>query len=407
MSQVGKVINELIAKHGPDLVERIRRVLPDDATVKHWRDAAESLAGTVSNAPPEKKVASHVFDRPSAAPVVTQAGQRGLPVRGHAQTAAQHPSKFGVFSDYKTPIPAHETEVASERFADMPERQFDMDKLLGAKLVSLYGDKSRAGDLLTSVGGLPTNLKTHGGPMFPALQEALGGEGAWASEYGALTPIRRAIAEGLEAGKPVYGVTTTMGPGALNQTIDMTDLLHQMAASSPIRKRDLNAFNKQARSLFPDYAGLLHEEAAQQLHDMTQGQRKAFVGLLDNAGALSKGFPSVPSARYALTDPNLVDVPAGASGYTFVELGPESLKSMEGGIHHPTYADRMAGRYAGQGQLVPFDMMFSDFAKGRRAIGKPAGSDLRGLELGKPSQDVDQETFDSIKRYLETAYGQP
>jgi hypothetical protein len=342
------------------------------------------------------------FERPSVSPIATQAGERGLPLRGQAQTQAQHPSKFGVFSSYKTPTPVEETVVVAEPYAVLPrDRMFDTNRLEGAKIVSLYGDRERAGDTILRVNDHPTNVDTQGGAMFPALQEALGSEGAWASEYGALGPVRRAVAEGLDAGQRVFGVTTAMGPGALNQTIDMTDLLHQMAATSPIRKSDLSVFNKRARDVLPGYAGLLHDEAAQQLHGMTQGQRKAFVALLDNAGALNQGFPNVPAARYALTDENLLDVPAGTSGYSFVEFGPESLKSLEGGIDHRSYPDRMSGTYEGRGPLVPFTTMFSDFAKSRRDANALAGSDLRAFELGKPSQNMTPEAYDLLMKYLQ------
>lgn len=356
--------------------------------------------------PAEKKAAEPApkikFERPSVSPVATQAGERGLPLRGQAQTQAQHPSKFGVFSSYKTPTPVEETIVVAEPYAVLPrDRMFDTSRLEGAKVVSLYGDRERAGDTILRVNDHPTNVDTQGGAMFPALQEALGSEGAWASEYGALGPVRRAVAEGLDAGQRVFGVTTAMGPGALNQTIDMTDLLHQMATTSPIRKSDLSVFNKQARDVLPGYAGLLHDEAAQQLHGMTQGQRKAFVALLDNANALKQGFPSVPAARYALTDENLLDVPAGTSGYSFVEFGPESLKSLEGGVDHRSYPDRMSGTFEGRGPLVPFTTMFSDFAKSRRAANALPGSDLRAFELGKPSQNMTPEAFDLFMKYLQ------
>jgi hypothetical protein len=342
------------------------------------------------------------FVRPSVSPIATQAGERGLPLRGAAQTEAQHPSKFGVFSSYKTPTPVEETMVVAEPYAVLPrDRMFDIGRLEGAKVVSLYGDRERAGDTILRVNDHPTNVDTQGGAMFPALQEALGSEGAWGSEYGALKPIRRAVEEGLDAGQRVFGVTTAMGPGALNQTIDMTDLLHQMAQTSPIRKSDLSVFDKQVREVLPGYAGLLHDEAAQQLHGMTQGQRKAFVALLDNANALKQGLPNVPAARYALTDQNLIDVPAGTTGYSFVELGPKSLVPLEGGVAHRTYPDRMWGTYEGRGPLVPFTTMFSDFSKNRRASNALAGSDLRAFELGKPSQDMTPEAFDLLMKYLQ------
>ena len=433
-SRLLKVAKELYAEYGKPVVDSVLDALGDDAdealvrkTVKQQASTSKPPARATSPAatskpktkpakvaatprssdlaakPPSGSKAQKVeFERPSVSPIVTQAGERGLPVRGQAQVEAQHPSKFGVFSSYKTPTPVEETKVVAEPYAVLPrDRMFDTSRLEGAKVVSLYGDKERAGDTILSVDDHPTNVDTQGGAMFPALQEALGSEGAWGSDFGALTKTRRDIEEGLNAGQRVFGVTSAMGPGALNQTIDMTDLLHQMATTSPIRKSDLSVFNRRARDVLPGYAGLLHDEAAQQLHNMTQGQRKAFVALLDNANALGQGFPNVPAARYALTDENLLDVPAGATGYTFVELGPKSLVPLEGGVRHRTYPDRMHGTFEGRGPLVPFTTMFSDFAKSRRAANALPGSDLRAFELGKPSQDMTPEAFDLFMKYLQ------
>lgn len=385
----------IMDEYGPEVAERMSGMFSADDPISVWREAADRLATQYANR------ASPYFSRPGDEPIVTQAGRMGLPVVGRELAEAQHPSKFGIFSKYKTPVPVSETEVEVSPFAVLPrDRRFDMNRLENAKIVSLYGDRLRAGDTITSVNGLPVNVRTHGGPFFGALQEALGGNAGWASEYGALAPLRREILEGLEAGLPVFGAYTPMGPGALNQTIEMTDLLHQLARNSPILKRDLAVFDKEASSIIPGYAGLLHEEAPMQMRDLTQGQRKAFVAKLDSAKRLGEGFPSVPAARYALTEEDLLDVPAGASGYSFVEFGPESLKSLEGGIEHPTYADRMAGTFEGRGSFVPFDMLFSDFVRSRRAGGDPAGSDLRSLELKKPSQVMDPENFDRLMRYL-------
>lgn len=390
---------QVIAKeYGRDIAQRLDGIVPNDAPLSEWRAAATNIAGpegAASNArfTPE-------FKRPGEEPIVTQAGRQGLPVRGMDLVEAQHPSNFGVFSKYKTPKDPLDTDVVSVPYANLPVRMFDPTRLEGARVVSLLGDKERAGDTILSVDGMPTNVDTQGGPLFAALQEALGGNAVWASEYGALTALRRQIAEALEAGQPVFGATTTMGPGALNQTIDMTDLLHQMAQSSPIRKSDLTEFNKKIRTRFPGYAGLLHDEAAQQLHEMTQGMRKGFVGELDSADALAKGFPNVAAARYALTDPNLVDVPHGATGYQFVQFGPESLAPIGSPIRHRTYPDDMGGVYEGRGPLVPFDVMFSDATKARREAGLPAGSDLRSLELRKPVQDMTPEAYDRLMRYL-------
>ena len=391
---------QVIAKEfGRDIAQRLDGIVPADAPITEWRAAAENLSSP--EVAKSNRRFTPEFKRPSEKPLATQMGEQGLPVRGMDLVEAQHPSPFGVFSKYKTPKDPLETEVVAEPYAVMPtDRRFDTSRLENARVVSLLADKSRAGDRLRSIDGFPMDVYTQGGPMHAALQEALGGSSAFANTGGGLTSLRKQIAAGLEEGRPVFGVTTTMGPSSLNQTVDMVDILHQMAQTSPISKSDLADFNEKARSLLPGYAGLLDEDAVRQLQGATQGQRKAFVKLMDNADALARGLPNVPAARFGLTDPNLVDVPSGVSGYSFVELGPESLQKLDSSIKNRSYVEDLTGKFGGRGPLVPFSTMFSDFIKERRAAGLPAGSDLRSLEFQKPVQDMTPEVYDRLMRYL-------
>lgn len=390
---------QVIAKeYNRDIAQRLSGIVPDDAPLSEWRAAAANMAGP-EGAAANARITPELIP-PGTEPVVTQVGRQGLPVRGMDLVEAQHPSNFSVFARYKTPKDPLETEVVTTPYADLPVRAFDPTQLEGARIISLLADKERAGDTILSVDGLPTNVDTQGGPLHAALQEALGGSAVFSNAPGPLTTLRRQIAEGLEAGRPVFGVTTTMSPSAVNQTVDMVELLHQMAQSSPIRAGDITDFNTKMQSILPRYAGLLHPEAVPQLQNMTQGQRKAFVRELDNAEALAKGFPNVGAARFALTDENLIDVPAGASGYQVVQFGPESMGPANSIIRHRAYPDDIGGTYEGRGPLVPFSTMFSDFTKGRRAEGLPAGSDLRSFEFKKPFQDMTPEAYDLFMRYL-------
>lgn len=391
---------QVIAKEfGRDIAQRLDGIVPADAPITEWRAAAENLSSP--DVAKSNRRFTPEFKRPSEKPLATQMGEQGLSVRGMDLVEAQHPSPFGVFSKYKTPKDPLDTEVVAEPYAVMPtDRRFDPRRLEGARVVSLLADKSRAGDRLRSIDGFPMDVYTQGGPMHAALQEALGGSSAFANTGGGLTTLRNQIAAGLEEGRPVFGVTTTMGPESLNQTVDMVDILHQMAQTSPISKSDLADFNEKARALLPGYAGLLDEDAVRQLQGATQGQRKAFVKLMDNADALARGLPNVPAARFGLTDPNLVDVPSGVSGYSFVELGPESLQKLDSSIKNRSYLEDLTGKFGGRGPLVPFDTMFSDFVKERRNMAKPAGSDLRSLEFQKPIQDMTPEAYDRLMRYL-------
>jgi len=391
---------QVIAKEfGRDIAQRLDGIVPADAPITEWRAAAENLSSP--EVAKSNRRFTPEFKRPSEKPLATQMGEQGLPVRGMDLVEAQHPSPFGVFSKYKTPKDPLDTEVVAEPYAVMPtDRRFDTSRLEGARVVSLLADKSRAGDRLRSIDGLPMDVYTQGGPMHAALQEALGGSSGFANTGGGLTSLRKQIAAGLEEGRPVFGVTTTMGPSSLNQTVDMVDILHQMARTSPINKSDLAVFNKKAQDVIPGYAGLLDEDAVRQLQGATQGQRKAFVKLMDNAEALNLGLPNVPAARFGLTDPNLVDVPSGVSGYSFVELGPESLEKLDSSIKNRSYVEDLTGKFAGRGPLVPFSTMFSDFIKERRKANLPEGSDLRSLEFQKPFQDMTPETYDRLMRYL-------
>ena len=391
---------QVIAKEfGRDIAQRLDGIVPADAPITEWRAAAENLSSPDVAKSNRRFIPE--FKRPSEKPLATQMGEQGLPVRGMDLVEAQHPSPFGVFSKYKTPKDPLDTEVVVEPYAVMPtDRRFDTSRLEGARIVSLLADKSRAGDRILSIDGLPMDVYTQGGPMHAALQEALGGSSGFANTGGGLTTLRKQIATGLEEGRPVFGVTTTMGPESLNQTVDMVDILHQMARTSPIRASDLAVFNKKAEDIIPGYAGLLDEDAVQQLQGATQGQRKAFVKLMDNADALKLGLPNVPAARFGLTDPNLVDVPSGVSGYSFVELGPESLEKLDSSIKNRSYVEDLTGKFGGRGPLVPFSTMFSDFVKKRRAAAKLEGSDLRSLEFQKPIQDMTPEAYDRLMSYL-------
>jgi hypothetical protein len=185
----------------------------------------------------------------------------------------------------------------------------------------------------------------------------------------------------------------------------MTDLLSDMATKSPIRREDFAVFNDAAKRIIPNFAGLGHADLAQQLATATQGQRKRFVDLMDTSKMLEKGFPDVSAARVALTEEALRDVPAGTSGYSVVKFGPESLEYLEPTVPHPSYDTQMAGEMVGRlPNPTPFSLMFPKFVAQRREVGMPAGSDLRALELRKPTEVYDQEALDNLMAYLMRAY---
>jgi hypothetical protein len=347
------------------------------------------------------------FAPPSQEPVVTQAARINAPVSGVEQLTAQHPERMGVYSGgYQPGVPEQEVTATYEVPVDLPEPEtFDPQRMVGALNLLLYGDKSMANDVLTNINGIPVHVPLEGGATFGDWQRAYGRPAGWASDRSPVTGLRNRMREALEAGRDVYGFTTTMGPGSLNQTTMMTDTLLQQIPQLDISPAAREAMEARIRQSIPDFAGLGRGDildAAAQLRNVTQGQRKAFVSALDNAGALSQGFPDAQSARIALTNPDLYYTPQGASGYRVVRFGPETLEHLDPELPHSSYPVQMWGEPVGAlSQMIPFGMVVPEFIAGRRALGLPAGSDLRSIELSKPVEYGTSESADRISNYLD------
>jgi hypothetical protein len=368
---------------------------------------------------PGRKGFESRFRPPSEKPVVTQAGELGIPVSGAEQMAVAHPSPFGAFSTIKPRRPSSEVTseyLPAEEFGpsapgrnaplavfdpDAPRKSFAVEDLENAMAISLLGDRMSAGRRITDIDGTPVNVMTYGGPRYGEFNEAMGSPAVWASERSPISSLQKQIRGGLEQGRDVYGIYTAMGPRSLDQTTMMTDALLQQVRGGDIKKRDLAVFDRAMRDVVPDFVGVKDPGAYQQLAELTQGDRIKFTQLMDSAKALEAGFPDVSATRIALTEPELTNAPAGSSGFSVMKLGPESLEDFEISLPHPTYPVQMAGETAGRfPEMVPFDMIFSDLVSERRGAGASAGKDLRALELRKPPQVVTSEQLERLLKYL-------
>jgi hypothetical protein len=364
---------------------------------------------------PGRKGFETEFKPPSEEPVATQAGRLGVRLGGPEQTAVAHPSPYGAFSSVKPRAAADETSsdfTIAREFGpeprgrnrplgvfdpDAPREQFPLEALENKFVVSLLGDRSAAGRRIRDIDGTPVNVMTYGGPRYGEFNQAMGSDAVWASEQGPITALQKQIRGGLDQGLDVVGIHTAMGPQSIDQTTMVADALLQQIRGGDSRKRDINSLNKEIRKFIPDFVGVQDPAAYRQLADQTQGTRLEFVRAIDNSKRLAQGFPDVSATRIALTEPELRNVPAGASGFSVVKLGPESVSNLDPTFVHPTYPVQIAGTPAGQlEELVPFDMLFSDMVNQRRAAGASASRDLRALELSKPAQRVSSEQLERL-----------
>ena len=345
------------------------------------------------------------FQRPSVEPIVTQAGRMGIPLGGAEQMAAAHPSAFGPYATIAPRVSHEDFSATYKPMFDMGDRQsFDPQRLENSLVFPLYGDRTIAGQRVTSINGAPVDVPTFGGPRYPEMNAAQGSSAGWASEPAPIGALKNKIRSGLDQGKDVYGVYTAMSPRSGDQTTMMADALLQQIGQSKISKKDIQAFNLDAKEILPGFPGVQHPDAMSYLTQAPQGARKQIVELMDSAKYLKAGFPDVSSARMALTEPGLLDKPSGASGFSVVKFDESSLGTHKNTLEHPTYPTQIAGRPMGQfDQQVPFDMLYPDFINERRAAGASAGKDLRAFEFRRPSQVVTPEQIDNVMKYMQMA----
>lgn len=361
------------------------------------------------NKPPATKLeilaSQSRFKPPGEEAIVSQAGRIGLPLGGTEQMRAQHPSPHGPYARISPRKDPNEIVSRYEPMFDLPEKKVIAPyNLENSDIISLYGDKTRAGERLHGIGdyNFDQPVELHGGPEFGRMQEGSGSSAVWASEPSAVNTLRNRMRKSFDEGRDVYGVYTPMGPTSLDQTTMMTDSLLQMMKNSDVKKADLSNFDKYLGQTMPGLSSIRNpSELREQLREMTQGDRLKFTRAIDNAKLLAKGFPDVSAARVALTDPALMNMPAGATGHSVVKFSPDTLKRMENPtLPHGSYSEQMSGtNVGGFDEAVPFDLMFPDLFRQRAEQGGELGSNLRSLELQKPIQRMTPEVVDRIMNY--------
>jgi hypothetical protein len=386
---------KLGAKKGVGALKTAMRAVEDGA------DTMKALPKTKKAMREEAKAAS-IYQPLSQAPIASQAGRMGIPIGAEGQLAAQHTGVHGPYHNIKPKIDPSEYSATYEPMLDMGQRQtFDPAKLENSMVFPLYGDRSMAGQRIKSINGTDVDVPTYGGARYGEFNAAQGSPAAWASDGAVINKLREKIKPGLDQGLSVNGIYTAMGPASADQTTMMTDALFQQAMRGKIAKKDMAAFNAQASKIFPGFLGVDHPGAVDQLMKASQGARQKINALMDTAKYHGAGFPDVAATRMALTEPALRNVPAGASGYSVVNFGDDSLQHLEPKIVHPTYPVQMAGTpLGGMDQQIPHDLLYPDFYARRRDIGADPGSDLRALELGKPTQVIGARESDNIQEYL-------
>jgi hypothetical protein len=279
------------------------------------------------------------------------------------------------------------------------KRVISPEDMQGSILIPAPGDRSDAGKLLVSVGGeeLGSPVILEGGHGFMRNNP----DSVWASAKGPITTINKKARAAQEAGKDANLVYMPMGHGATDHNTMVTDVLLEQIKGSNISKTAKKLFDRKLRKLRPEWKGIDSDVAHEQLQK-TGALRHAFSEVAQLEEFQRRGFPDISEARFAVTDPDLLDydkVPLHQGGQSIARLTGEVV--VDPRQPHKTYDTQAGGEYIGgiEGG-VPRDIMFPEFTKARREAGKLPRSDYRSFSLGLPTQDADQEWLDGVMNYL-------
>lgn len=304
-------------------------------------------------------------------------------------------------------LPKPPSEMTSKLIpVDVPPPQtITPESLLGGKLIPAVGDRSRVGGLLTEVDGTPlaNPVLMEGGEGFMRTHAAE--QSAWASDKPVISGLAKMTQSAGKDGAPVYMVYAPMGQTAVDYSTLLTDSLVQQLPNVKITNKAAKLFDDEVRKLVPDFVGVKDPRLLEQLRN-NGPLRLAFAKRMDLADMQKLGFPSVAATRLAITEPSLLDLPSHQAGSSIARLDPTGRVITDPAKPHTTYSTQLGGEYVGGFEVpVPRDIMFPDWAAGRRAEGKDPFGDRRAFEMNTASriQNADQKWLDGVMEYVEKA----
>jgi hypothetical protein len=267
---------------------------------------------------------------------------------------------------------------------DIGERNIlDVADLVGKVGVPVAGDTSVTGKILETIGGqnLDSPVGVEGGSNF-GLRYKPQGYG-WASMENAARKKQEnfALAADETGGMQPVGIFNAMGREAVNFSTPPAETMLQQALSLPIKKRDVKAFDDELRKLRPDWVGLNHPGAMDQI--MGRGDypqkgagklRSEFVKEMSKARHRDVGFPIKEDVHSEILQPEIANLPIGSSGFSMFDAQPDA--NIIGGSPHQSYDTIIPGNYIGGfDESVParvmFPKTFADLDQRTNKAGKP------------------------------------
>jgi len=312
------------------------------------------------------------------------------------------------------PVSDIDVRIMGTNQPNLPRKAITIEDLQGKVLMPFYGDKSSNRGLLMGIDetDLARPVLLEGGPDFMVGPAAQAENAIWASGKGVVSTLKnRAQQLAEETGKDIVGTTITMAPNAVDFTTFMSRALAEQLPAASITKKAMKSFDVEMKKVDKNWPGAGSENLGDYLASVSPDIRKSFVRLMDKKPAQEAGFPSVGKTRVAVTERDLLDVPAGRVGFAMGQIDPTAAPVLDPRVPHGTYDAQILGKYLGGLETpIPQGLLFRDAYKGmegRTYFNKKLGRDVPFSEATKaytmktqlPGQVVDQELVDAIMQY--------
>ena len=280
--------------------------------------------------------------------------------------------------------------------------------LQGKTMYFAAGDRTSNDRLIKKVNDslLENPVRTYGGPEYMDQIK----RGSWASEPTAMRSKANAFKEAAARGEDVILSYMPMGERSGDFSKHMAEVYGEMLKSSPVGSNSFPLIDEAIANKFPkikDIPSFKNKtKFAEWLSNQKGGRRAAFIKFFDSSLMQDLGLPDVGAARFAITNPDLVNSKALSVGYRMSQ--PDLLSGIIKSSDHPSYGAFVPKR-EGTGSMtfeneLPFIIGARDTALPKIAAGKMDAlpKDIKSY-MGNPrlNQNIDQQFVDEASTYFD------
>jgi len=277
----------------------------------------------------------------------------------------------------------------------------DWDELIKNKttLLSATGDRSQYGGKVTEAGGIPLEspVELEGGMDFMKRKDA-----TWASDKGRITSIQDRVKGQKARGRDPVMAYSAMGHDPTDFNKMTSDTFFEMMKGGNVSKTKMEQFDRAMRKLEPRWQGM-NDPMSSELFHRVGDVRKKFMQVA-NSKDFQRFFPDQNAARFAVTEPSLMNVPVGQSGQAMSHTTGNILENPD--VGHNTYNTMLEAGRGYQGGIeggMPSKDFWRDWTAQRRAnpLDKGEQFDARSMDLGGATQDVDAAYVEGLTNRAE------